>query len=185
MYDTSLQLADVPRRKEARSTAAPFAASGFADFSCSEVFFVSETPASNDMNLGQAVESKKRDNAALGETLMRIGLLEPRELSAIRSSQAAASDLVGSLMIASAIRTRLGEILLREKRITSSQLEHALELQRHKGGETIMEDTDVLRRNDTESVDAWMRAAAYAAGDDPDLVLSPTGSAQAELDFAS
>ena len=134
MYDTSLQLADVPRRKEARSAASPFAGSGVAGFSCGDVFFASDTPASNDMNLGQAVESKKRDNTALGETLVTIGLLDPRELSEIRSSQAAAGDLVGSLAVASAIRTRLGEILLREKRITSSQLEHALELQRQQGG---------------------------------------------------
>jgi hypothetical protein len=49
--------------------------------------------------------------------------------------------------------------------------------------ETMMEDSAALRRIDAESVDAWMRAAAYAAGDDPDLILSPTGSAQAELDF--
>ena len=134
MYDTSLKLADAPRRKEARSAASPFAASGFAGFSCGDVIFASDTPASNDMNLGQAVESKKQDNAALGETLVRIGLLDPRELSELRLSQAAAVDLVGSLTIASAIRTRLGEILLREKRITSSQLEHALELQRQQGG---------------------------------------------------
>jgi hypothetical protein len=134
MYDTGLQLADVPRRKAARSAAPPFAASRLAGLSCGDVFFGSDTPASNDINLGQAVESKKRDNAALGETLVRIGLLEPRELSEIRFSQAAACDLVGSLTVASAIRTRLGEILLREKRITSSQLEHALELQRQQGG---------------------------------------------------
>jgi len=50
--------------------------------------------------------------------------------------------------------------------------------------DTDWNDADVLRRNDAESVDAWMRAAAYAAGDDPDLILSPTASPQSELDFA-
>ena len=53
--------------------------------------------------------------------------------------------------------------------------------------DTDWNDADVLRRNDAESVDAWMRAAAYAAGDDPELVLSPgTGSksAQTKLDLA-
>jgi hypothetical protein len=157
MYDTSLQLADVPRRKAARSAAAPLAA--FADFSCGEVFFASETPASNDMNLGQAVESKKRDNTALGETLVRIGLLDPREFSEIRFSQAAAGDLVGSLMVASAIRTRLGEILLREKRITSSQLEHALELQRQKGGK-LGEILVSLGWLDQETLDAALATQA-------------------------
>ena len=41
---------------------------------------------------------------------------------------------MGSLLVASAIRSRLGEILLKAKRITSSQLEFALEMQRHQGG---------------------------------------------------
>ena len=49
--------------------------------------------------------------------------------------------------------------------------------------ETIVEDTDAPRRYDAESVDAWMRAAAYAAGDDPELLLGG-GTAQVELDFA-
>ena len=47
------------------------------------------------------------------------------------------------------------------------------------------EDTDALRRSDARSVDAWMRAAAYAAGDDPEILLGSAsfGSAQAELDL--
>lgn len=40
----------------------------------------------------------------------------------------------GSLLVAGAIRSRLGEILLQAKRITSSQLEAALTLQREGGG---------------------------------------------------
>ena len=159
MYDTSLRLADALRRQEARSTASPFAASRFADFSCADVFFASDTPASNDMDLGQAVESKKRDNTALGETLVSIGLLDPRDLSQIRASQAAAGDLVGSLSVASAIRTRLGEILLREKRITSSQLEHALELQRQKGGK-LGEILVSLGWLDQETLDAALATQA-------------------------
>ena len=35
----------------------------------------------------------------------------------------------------------------------------------------IEEDVDALRRIDARSVDAWMRAAAYAAGDDPEILL--------------
>ena len=49
--------------------------------------------------------------------------------------------------------------------------------------ETIVDDTDAPRRYEAESVDAWMRAAAYAAGDDPELLLGG-GTAQVELDFA-
>ncbi|HVP86960.1 MAG TPA: hypothetical protein VMU79_02670 [Casimicrobiaceae bacterium] len=53
--------------------------------------------------------------------------------------------------------------------------------------DTDWNDADAPRRIDAESVDAWMRAAAYAAGDDPELVLSPgagSKSAQAEQDLA-
>jgi hypothetical protein len=49
--------------------------------------------------------------------------------------------------------------------------------------ETDMEDIDAPRRYEVESVDAWMRAAAYAAGDDPGLVLG-SKAAQTEADFA-
>jgi hypothetical protein len=52
----------------------------------------------------------------------------------VRSAQTDSGDLVGSLLVASAIRSRLGEILLKAKRITSCQLEFALEMQRHQGG---------------------------------------------------
>jgi hypothetical protein len=47
----------------------------------------------------------------------------------------------------------------------------------------IEEDVDALRRIDARSVDAWMRAAAYAAGDDPELLLGAARgeSAPAEL----
>ena len=75
----------------------------------------------------------------------------------MRFSQAATSDLVGSLMVASAIRTRLGEILLRAKRITSSQLEFALELQRHRD-EKLGEILVSLGWLDRETLDAALAA---------------------------
>lgn len=57
--------------------------------------------------------------------------------------------------------------------------------------DTVFEDADVVRRNDARSVDAWIRAAAYAAGEDPEALFSGAGanatlsdpSAQAELDL--
>ena len=51
-----------------------------------------------------------------------------------RRCPAAITASIGLLMAASAIGSRLGEILLNAKRITSSQLEFALEVQRHQGG---------------------------------------------------
>jgi hypothetical protein len=84
--------------------------------------------------LGEAIEAKKRDNLVLGETLVSFGLLQRHEMSEVQSAQARSDDVVGSLMIASAIRTRLGDILLHAKRVTSAQLELALEMQRQRGG---------------------------------------------------
>lgn len=57
--------------------------------------------------------------------------------------------------------------------------------------DTEFENTDVVGRNDARSVDAWIRAAAYAAGEDPEALFSGAGanatpadpSAQTELDL--
>jgi hypothetical protein len=87
-----------------------------------------------DGDLGQAIEAKKHDNLVLGEALVSFGLLQRYEMSELQSAQAGSDDVVGSLMVASAIRSRLGDILLQAKRITSSQLELALEMQRRRGG---------------------------------------------------
>ena len=56
--------------------------------------------------------------------------------------------------------------------------------------ETDFEDANALRRVDARSVDAWIRAAVYAAGDDPEILLGmgPAAlrdSGQVELDFQS
>jgi hypothetical protein len=80
------------------------------------------------------VDSKKRDNVALGETLVQIGLLRPHEMLDVRIAQAGGVDLGDVLLVASAIRSRLGEMLLQAQQITSEQLEFALDLQRKRGG---------------------------------------------------
>jgi hypothetical protein len=110
--------------------AAAFAAGTEAD----DHVFESREAVRVEMDLGRAVETKMRDNLALGEALVSIGLIGRRELTELRTAQAESDDLVGSLMVASALRSRLGEMLLNSKRITSSQLEFALEMQRHRGG---------------------------------------------------
>ena len=46
-------------------------------------------PELNEVDLGQAVESKKRDNLALGEALLSIGLIGHGELRDVRSAQGA------------------------------------------------------------------------------------------------
>jgi hypothetical protein len=135
MYDTEVQRNDALRRQQERTVhawmrAAAYAAGTEAD----DEVFASRGPFLVEMDLGRAVESKKRDNLALGEALVSIGLIGRGELSELRTAQAESDDLVGSLMVASALRSRLGEMLLNAKRITSSQLEFALEMQRHRGG---------------------------------------------------
>jgi hypothetical protein len=52
----------------------------------------------------------------------------------VRIAQAGDVDLGHALLVASSIRSRLGEMLLQAKQITSEQLESALELQRKRGG---------------------------------------------------
>lgn len=47
--------------------------------------------------------------------------------------------------------------------------------------DTEFENADVVGRNDARSVDAWIRAAAYAAGEDPEALFS---GAEADADAA-
>jgi hypothetical protein len=96
-------------------------------------FELPESTADEDL-LHVAVDSKKRDNVALGETLVQIGLLRPHEMLDVRIAQAGGADLGDALLVASAIRSRLGEMLLQAQQITSEQLEFALDLQRKRGG---------------------------------------------------
>lgn len=132
MYDT-----ETPelRRKHERSVHAWMRAAAYAAGTEAQGEVVAALePAQDDLRLSDAVECKKRDNLALGEALVSIGLIGRGEFTQVQSAQAESYDLVGSLLIASAIRSRLGEILLKAKHVTSCQLEFALEVQRHQGG---------------------------------------------------
>jgi hypothetical protein len=135
MYDTATAVRDALRREQERIADAWMrAAANAAGAEPQDAFFAALEPALDEVGLEQAVESKKRDNLALGEALVSIGLIERDEFAEVQSAQAEGDDLVGSLLVASAVRSRLGEILLKAKRITSPQLEFALELQRCQGG---------------------------------------------------
>jgi hypothetical protein len=89
---------------------------------------------SDEELLHVAVDCKKRDNLALGETLVQIGLLRPHEMLDVRIAQSGDADLGDALQVASAIRSRLGDMLLQAKQVTCEQLEFALEVQRKRGG---------------------------------------------------
>lgn len=84
--------------------------------------------------LGMAVRSQMRDNMTVGQTLVTFGLMDAGELTKLDLAQRRKSDVVESLLVASTIRSRLGEILLRTRQITATQLERALEIQRARGG---------------------------------------------------
>ena len=135
MYDTEIPVHDALRDEQERVVNAWMRAAAYATGAePQDAFFAALEPASDEIGLEEAVESKKRDNLALGEALVSIGLIGQHEFAEVKSAQAEGDDLVGSLMVASAVRSRLGEILLRAKRITSPQLEFALDLQRRQSG---------------------------------------------------
>jgi hypothetical protein len=160
MYDTEIQRKKALRRQQERTVHAWMRAAAYASGTeADEGIFQPREPGLVEMDLGRAVESKKRDNLALGEALVSIGLIGQCKLSELQSAQAESGDLVGSLMVASAIRSQLGEILLNAKRITSSQLEFALELQRHQGG-LLGEILVSLGWLDRQTLDAALAAQA-------------------------
>ena len=135
MYDTEIPMHNALRDEQERVVNAWMRAAAYATGAePQDAFFAVLEPASDEIGLDEAVESKKRDNLALGEALVSIGLIGQHEFAEVTSAQAEGADLVGSLMVASAVRSRLGEILLKAKRITSPQLEFALDLQRRQSG---------------------------------------------------
>jgi hypothetical protein len=162
MYDTEIPaLRDQQEISvDAWMRAAAYAAGTEPD---DEYFIATETDV-EQIDLGEAVESKKRDNLALGEAMVSIGLIGRHELAQVQSAQAESDGLVDALLVASAIRSRLGEMLLKSKRITSSQLEFALEAQRFEGG-LLGEILLSLGWLDRQTLDATLAAQASGRAD--------------------
>jgi len=176
MCDTEKDFTDVLRRKTAQLVDwAETAVETNGDQNDASFETMADRVEEQDLELG--VEAKKRDNLMICETLVSVGLLQNPEMSRLQTVQAESDDIVGALLLASAIRSRLGEILLQAKCITSSQLEHALELQRQSGdllGEILVRlnwlEHDALdvalatqaqrdaRRHSTSTADAPLRA---------------------------
>ena len=80
----------------------------------------------NASDLSQALSEQKQTNEKLGEILVRLGVLSGMELKAVLASNA---DLDAAPM-GEGVRQRLGDILLKSKRINQGQLGRALEVQR-------------------------------------------------------
>lgn len=132
MCDTDIDFADVRRHKTAQLVdwVETFVKTKDDQMDASFETMVARV---EEQYLELVVEAKKRDNLQICETLVSVGLLQNPEMSGLQTMQAESEDIVGARRLASAIRSRLGEILLQAKCITSSQLEHALELQRQSG----------------------------------------------------
>lgn len=159
MYDTEVNKSEL-RRQQERLVHAWMRAAAYAEGSAAvEPFSVPRARVAGELDVGRTVETRKRDNLALGQALISIGLVGRSELSEGQSAQQESDDLARSLMIASSIRSRLGEILVKAKRITSGQLEFALELQRHQGG-LLGEILVSLGWLDREILDAALAAQA-------------------------
>ena len=85
MYDTEAAICDASRRKQERAVNAWMRAAAYAAGSePDDESFAAMEPALDEVDLGQAVESKKRDNLALGEALVSIGLIGHGELARVR-----------------------------------------------------------------------------------------------------
>jgi hypothetical protein len=135
MYDTETATRDPLRHEQQQIVDAWMRAAAYAaDTAPQDASFAAPEELLGEVGLEEAVESKKRDNLALGEALLSIGLIAQHEFARVQSEQTEDDDLVGALVVASAVRSRLGEILLKANCITSPQLELALELQRRQGG---------------------------------------------------
>lgn len=86
------------------------------------------------VDLARALEEQKRTNAMLGETLVRMGVIDPEVLKAALSIQGELGSIRDAIRVAAGVRLLLGEMLLLAKRITPVQLDSALDEQRRTGG---------------------------------------------------
>lgn len=84
-------------------------------------------------DLERALVEQNRTNALLGEVLVRMGVLHPEEVTAAVAVQDGLGSLADAVRAAAGIRQRLGDLLLRARRITPAQLDRALDVQRRTG----------------------------------------------------
>jgi len=86
--------------------------------------------------LNAALEEQQGTNRFVGEILVAMGELDPRELELVLSIQRELAEPEKAVKIAAGVRKMLGEILFLAKRITAEQLELALREQKRTGEKT-------------------------------------------------
>lgn len=84
-------------------------------------------------DLERALEQQLHTNKLLGEILVQMGVLDPRDLQTALSISRDLSSPEKALKLAAGIRQNLGDLLLLSKRITPQQLDQALNEQQRTG----------------------------------------------------
>ncbi|MBO9542519.1 C39 family peptidase [bacterium] len=111
-------------------------------------------------DLNQALEKQRETNERLGETLLRLGVLSEMELKAVLANQADL-DSPDAMESAEGVRHRLGDILLKAKRVQPRQLDRALEEQKRtneKLGEVLLR-FGVITAAELDAVLTWQQGA--------------------------
>lgn len=111
-------------------------------------------------DLSQALEKQRETNERLGETLLRLGVLSEMELKAVLANQADL-DSPDAMESAEGVRHRLGDILLKAKRVHPRQLDRALEEQKRtneKLGEVLLR-FGVITASELDAVLTWQQGA--------------------------
>ncbi|NJD63579.1 MAG: hypothetical protein FIA93_12785 [Deltaproteobacteria bacterium] len=105
-------------------------------------------------DLERALADQNRTNEMLGEVLVRMGVLDPDDIHAAVSIQSDLANLDDAVKAAGGVRQLLGELLLKAKRITPEELDHALREQRKTGeklGEVLVRRGS-LTKNELDAV---------------------------------
>lgn len=84
-------------------------------------------------DLELALAERNRTGERLGDVVMRLGLADPAEIAVVVAVQSELASLDSAVRAAAGVRRRLGELLLSARRITSEQLNAALQEQRETG----------------------------------------------------
>lgn len=115
----------------------------------------------SSQELNRALDHQRETNERLGETLVRLGVLSKMELKAVLANHAELDTPESALADAEATRHRLGDILLKAKRVKPQQLDRALEEQvktNEKLGEVLVR-FGVITSAELDAVLTWQRDA--------------------------
>jgi hypothetical protein len=115
-------------------------------------------------DLAQALAAQRSTNQQLGQILVKLGRLDPADLTAVLTIQQYTSRLDDALKLAAGIRQRLGELLLAARWITPDQLYDALKAQQQSGkplGEILI-DRKLLETRELDILLEFQRNQAIA-----------------------